>query len=341
MLILSRRDVHAVLDGHDDDVCRVVRDTYVAHAGHRTSVPHSSFLRFPGRPQDRIIALPAYVGGARPVAGIKWIASFPANVDRGLERASAAILLNSLDDGRPVALLEGAVISARRTAASAAVAAEALTAGAPAEVRTGASLVGCGLINFEVLRMLRSRLPGLSRITVHDLAPQRARAFAARVAQHWPELTVDIADDADGALAAHRIVSLATTAGEPHLGTGACRPGTLLLHLSLRDLTVDAVLAARNVVDDTDHVLRAGTSLELAEQRSGGRAFVTAEIGPVLAGAAECSHDPAAVTVFSPFGLGALDAALAAYVLDRAAELGCGVRITDFADDVDTHAMAS
>src|SRR4051794_31183059 len=123
VLILGRRDVKAVLDGADGTVLRTVRDTYVAHAHGETSVPHSVFLRFPGDDRNRIIGLPAYVGGPRPVAAMKWIASFPGNIDHGLERASAAILLNSVDDGRPVALVEGSVISARRTAASAAVAA--------------------------------------------------------------------------------------------------------------------------------------------------------------------------------------------------------------------------
>jgi ornithine cyclodeaminase len=339
VLILSRRDVRAVLDGADDAVCQVIREAYVAHARGDTAVPHSLFLRFPDAPRNRIIALPAYVGGTRPVAGIKWVASFPGNVARGQERASATIVLNSLDDGQPVAVLEGAVISARRTAASAALAAAELTAEAPAEVRAGVSLIGCGVINREVLRMLRLLLPELARVTVYDVDGDRARAFAAGAASDG--VAVEVATDAGAALAAHRIVSLATTAAEPHLTTAACRPGSLLLHLSLRDLAPESILAARNVVDDADHVLRAATSLELAEQRAGHREFLAAQIGDLLAGQARLPYDGAAVTVFSPFGLGALDAALAAYVLDAAAARGLGTGIADFAADVDTPVTAS
>jgi ornithine cyclodeaminase len=278
-----------------------------------------------------MIALPAYVGGARPVAGVKWIASFPGNLARGVDRASATIVLNSLDDGRPVAVLEGAVISARRTAASAAVTAAELTADAPPDVRAGVTLIGCGVINREVLRMLRLRLPELASVTVYDLDADRARAFAAGVAGDG--LAVDVADDVDAALAAHRIVSLATTAAEPHLSTAACRPGSVLLHLSLRDLGPESILAARNVVDDVEHVLRAGTSLELAEAQAGNRGFVTAQIGDLLGGRSRLPYDGTAVTVFSPFGLGALDAALAAHVLDAATAGGLGTAIEDFATD--------
>ncbi|WP_327000784.1 2,3-diaminopropionate biosynthesis protein SbnB [Dactylosporangium sp. NBC_01737] len=331
MLILGRRDVKAVLDGADGAVLRTVRDTYVAHARGETSVPHSVFLRFPDDDRNRIIGLPAYVGGARPVAAMKWIASFPGNIGHGLERASAAILLNRVDDGRPVALVEGSVISARRTAASAAVAAEELTVGAPDDVRTGVTLIGCGVINAEVLRFLRAKLPAVADVALFDLDAGRARAFADRIRR--PDLRVEVHERIDTALAAHRIVSLATTAGTPHLTTAACRPGTVVLHLSLRDLAPESILVATNVVDDADHVCRAATSCELAEQRSGGRDFIAAELGAVLARRATVPYDPHAVTVFSPFGLGILDAAVAAHVLDTAASRGLGTHLPDFLTD--------
>ncbi|MFI9841240.1 2,3-diaminopropionate biosynthesis protein SbnB [Nonomuraea sp. NPDC051941] len=326
MLILRRKDVLDLLDGAEEALIRTVSRTYVAHAAKDTSVPHAAFLRFPDEARNRIIALPAYVGGERPVASVKWIASFPGNIDQGLERASATIVVNSTRTGRPVAMVEGSVISARRTAASAALAADTLTAGAPGGVRDGVTLIGCGVINFEILRFLRSRLPELAAVTLFDTDPARAEAFAARLAG----LHVEIADDVESALAAHRLVSVATTAAAPHLSTASCRPGTVLLHISLRDLDVPSILAARNVVDDTDHVCKAATSLDLAQQTTGDRAFVHAELGDVLSGKVAVPYDAASVTVFSPFGLGALDAAVAAYVLDSAAGKELGIRVPDF-----------
>lgn len=329
MLILSRSDVLAILDGGgDEDVCQIVRDTYVAHARRETAVPHSVFLRFPGDTRNRIIALPAFVGGARPVAGVKWVSSFPGNLERGLDRASAAILLNSVVDGRPVALIEAGVISARRTGAGAAVAAAELTGAAPPD---GVSLIGCGVINTEVLRFLRTTLPHLARVTVFDLDRRRAKEFAARLQDRWQNLKVEVSETIDDAMGAHRLISLATTAVEPHLDTSACRPGSVLLHVSLRDLTPESILAARNVVDDADHVCRAATSLELAELLSGDRSFINAELGDLLAGTARLPYDAESVVVFSPFGLGALDAAVAAHVLDAATAQGRGLRLPDFA----------
>ncbi|MFC8175196.1 2,3-diaminopropionate biosynthesis protein SbnB [Streptomyces sp. NPDC057325] len=332
MLILTARDVRQVLDGAEHQVVEAVSRAYRLHAAGRTAVPHSLFLRFPEEARNRIIALPAYLGNTgvsgerEPVAGIKWISSFPGNLASGLERASAAVVLNSMRTGHPEVLLEGSVISARRTAAGAALAAATL---APREPQTGVTLVGCGVINFEVLTFLRALLPDLAEVTLFDLDPARARAFAERCAARLPELKTEVAERIEDALAAHRLVSLATTASTPHLDATPCRPGTLLLHLSLRDLTPETILSSVNIVDDDDHVCREATSLHLAEQQAGHRGFIAGSIGAVLTSGRR-HRDPEALTVFSPFGLGVLDLAVADLVHHRAQEQGLGTRVPDF-----------
>lgn len=326
MLILRHADVREILDGQERLVADVVRDTYVAHDEGRTALPHSIFLRFPDAPRDRIIGLPAFVGGEEPSMGMKWISSFPGNLALGLERASAAIILNEPGTGRPAALVEGSVISAKRTAASAAIAARLLTADADTR---GATLIGCGVINLEVLRFLRSELPALREVTVFDQDPARSGLFAARAAALFG-LEVTTADTVAEALAAHRLVSLATTAGEPHLDLSPLAPGSTVLHVSLRDIKVEDILAAQNVVDDTDHVSRERTSIHLAEQATGNRDFVDAEIGRILRDPASFRRDPARTVVYSPFGLGALDIALAARVHADAAAKGLGVEVDGF-----------
>ncbi|MEV6163997.1 2,3-diaminopropionate biosynthesis protein SbnB [Streptomyces sp. NPDC052052] len=329
MLILRRTDVADVLSGREAEIIDLVADTYRLHDAGHTSLPHSTFLRFPeeGHARDRIIGLPAYRGGERPAAGMKWIASFPGNVAAGTERASAAIVLNSLDHGRPVALVEGAVVSAKRTAASAALAAVELTAERPP---ASVLLIGCGVINLEVLRFLAAALPGLTDAALYDTDPTRAEEFAARCHEAVPTVKAQPVTDLPAALGAHRLVSLATTAAAPHLDLAACGPDTTVLHVSLRDLTAETILGAVNVVDDTDHVCRERTSLDLAQQASGNRDFVAAEIGALLRGTATLPAADGRPVVYSPFGLGVLDIALAEYVREEAERRGLGVRVDDF-----------
>jgi ornithine cyclodeaminase len=326
LLVLTASDVTAVLDGAELDVVAAVRDAYTLHATADTALPHSTFLRFPDRPRDRIIALPAYVGGARPIAGMKWIASFPANIDHGLERASAVVALNSMQTGRPIAFLEGATISARRTAASAALAARALCQGEQPRV----SLIGCGVIHLEIVRFLVALFPRLSTLQIYDLVPARGEQFRARCQMLWPHLDVNCAPNLPAALRGADLLSLATTALAPHIDSlDGCAPGCAVLHVSLRDLAPDLIARCDNLVDDIDHVCRAQTSVHLAEQATGTRSFLRTTLGDVLRGAAPARVGDG-ITVFSPFGLGILDIAVAQLVVDRARARGIGLPLPGF-----------
>src|ERR671919_1073831 len=121
--IINGKAVCDIIRAHRADCIDVVRDAYLAHAQGQSVNPDSYFLRFPEKPDCRIIALPAYLGDGFQVAGLKWIASYPGNVQRGFPRASAVLVLNNYDTGHPFAILQSSIISAARTAASAALAA--------------------------------------------------------------------------------------------------------------------------------------------------------------------------------------------------------------------------
>lgn len=331
VLVLGAGEVAGLLEGREAEVIAAVREAYLAHGRGRSSLPHSTFLRFPGDDVNRIIGLPAYLGDGFEVSGIKWIASYPGNVARGLPRASAVVVLNSTETGRPTAILEGSLISARRTAASAALAAQVL-ASEPPET---AGLVGTGLINHETARFLRTVFPDLRRFVLHDLDSGRARAFGERLRAEAQDLSFEVAASTREVLARCPLVSFATTAVRPHVpDLDACPPGATILHVSLRDLAPEAVLAADNVVDDRDHVLRAGTSLHLASERAsegaGPSELIRATLAEVLEGPPWPERRRAPVTVFSPFGLGVLDLAVAQRVHALAREAGAGTEVPGF-----------
>ena len=93
--VISGRSVQRVLTGRETEVVDLIASAYRMHGDGKTVNPPSYFLRFPERPNARIIALPAAVGGEVDTAGLKWIASFPDNVAEGLPRASAVMPLGA------------------------------------------------------------------------------------------------------------------------------------------------------------------------------------------------------------------------------------------------------
>jgi 2,3-diaminopropionate biosynthesis protein SbnB len=326
VLILCGDEVSSLLENRELEMIEVVRKAYVAHWRRQSSLPHSSFLRFPDDAMNRIIALPAFLGDGFSVAGLKWISSFPGNVQRGMARASAVLMLNSCDNGHVEAILESSLISAKRTAASAALAAQMLTRGqSPPTV----ALIGTGVINLEVVRFLHAAL-ALSRVVLFDLDPDRARRFATRVGE-IADLETEIAPSLEEALGAGALVSFATTAISPYVADlSICPAGATILHLSLRDLAPEVILACDNVVDDPDHVCRAQTSLHLAEQLTGSRDFIRCTLADLCEGAAPPRADGEKISVFSPFGLGVLDLALGKLALDSALAAGRGTSIEGF-----------
>jgi ornithine cyclodeaminase len=101
-----------------------------------------------------------------------------------------------------------------------------------------------------------------------------------------------------------------------------------VLHLSLRDIATNVILASQNVVDDVDHCLKAGTSLHLAETETGNRDFVAGTLVDVLENKVE--PDPDKPRIFSPFGLGVLDLAVGDLILEAAKASGDATAFPDF-----------
>lgn len=315
--------VNAILNDDLIGVVDLVRQTYLHHQAGESVNPDSYFLRFPAKPDARIIALPSYLGADVQLAGIKWISSFPANTARSVPRASAVLILNDYETGYPVACLEAAQISAARTAASAAVAAQALRPGGYRGTRV--AVVGAGVIARNVCRYLHETGCRPDSYLVHDLDADSGRALVGHLRETRGN-DAEFTDDLDAALDAETVV-FTTTAGTPYVRR-PFQPGQVVLNLSLRDLCPEVILSASNVLDDVEHCMKADTSPHLAEQETGGRDFVDGTLADVLTGAVSLPADKP--VIFSPFGLGVLDLAVGAFVLGRARAAGTTVAVPDF-----------
>ncbi len=317
--VVTGAQVTQALRGRETRIIELVEQTYRVHGAGDSVNPPSYFLRFPDRPTSRIIALPASIGGSVGVDGIKWVSSFPDNVSAGIPRASAVLILNDYDTGYPFACLESSIISATRTAASAAAAADWLSRERGRAPRVG--FFGVGLIARYVHTFLAAAGWSFDEIGVYDLSSDSSGGFRGYLEQTGTSARVTVHDTPEQLIRSSELLVFATIAGEPHvhdLSWFAHNP--LVLQVSLRDLAPEILLASTNVLDDVEHCLKAGTSAHLAEQLSGSRDFVDGTLAEVMAGQVSLPVDRP--LVFSPFGLGVLDLAVGKYVYDEVARSG-------------------
>ncbi|WP_411087329.1 2,3-diaminopropionate biosynthesis protein SbnB [Streptomyces sp. 061-3] len=317
--VISGAQVQRALHGRERRIVKLVEATYRVHGAGDSVNPPSYFLRFPDRPSSRIIALPASIGGEVRVDGLKWISSFPENVSVGIPRASAVLILNDPDTGYPFACLESSIISATRTAASAASAADWLSRDRPRPTRVG--FFGVGLIARYIHTFLVGTGWSFDEIGVHDLSADSAAGFRCYLEQSATTGRITVHDSAEQLIRHSDLVVFATVAGQPHvsdLSWFAHNP--LVLHVSLRDLAPEILLASTNIVDDVEHCLKADTSPHLAEQLTGNRDFLNGTLDDVMA--ARVTVPPDRPVVFSPFGLGVLDLAVGKDVYDEVVRSG-------------------
>lgn len=317
--------VKRVIDDNKKQVLEVVEAAYRLHGSGNTLNPDSYFLRYPDKPSARIIALPAHLGGAVQKSGIKWISSFPENRASNLARASAVLILNDATTGYPLACIEASLISATRTAASAALAAEHISTD-PFKGTLG--VIGTGVIARATVEWLLFRNWKFRKISLYDVDRKESEHFSKWLRDQY-NLEADIQGRLEDAVSDSSLILFTTTTLEPYLADEKLfEHSPTVLHLSLRDICVNVILASQNIVDDVDHCLKAKTSLHLTEMATGNRDFVSGTLVDVLEKKFTLAHDRP--RIFSPFGLGVLDLAVGNFVLEAAKSSGAAISLPDF-----------
>jgi 2,3-diaminopropionate biosynthesis protein SbnB len=325
LLYLSRADVVAAAGDGSALFVDAVRDAVALHARRNVVQPLKPYLRWrpDGHIADRIIAMPAYVGGDRPMAGLKWIGSKHDNADRaGLQRASALIVLNDPETHYPVAVMDGALISAARTAAVTAVAAHHLA-------RRGfetLTCVGCGPIGTRHVLTLLEQFPSVAMLWLYDVNESAAVTLTETLTAGHPKLDVRIAADAESAVQAADVIVTATIADRPWLPAAWLRPGSFLSNVSIMDAAKDVFLSAdKVVVDDWDQCNREGKVIhQLTTEGSFSRQQLHAELGEIVIGARPGRESDSEVIHLNPMGMAVTDIACAKAIYYRAREAKIG-----------------
>ena len=139
----------------------------------------------PGNADNFIHAMPAYIP-ALASAGVKWVSGFPGNASRGLPYINGLLILNDVETGLPLAVMDGGWITAMRTGAATAVASKLLAR--PESSTVG--ILGCGVQGRTNLEGLLAVLP-LTKVTAYDTDAEVASRYASDMCRQL-DLEVEI-----------------------------------------------------------------------------------------------------------------------------------------------------
>jgi alanine dehydrogenase len=277
-----------------------VRDALVRFHHGEWAMPPKVYLDSP--PFGDFRAMPARGDG---LASLKWVTSFPGNPERGLPTVTGVVCVSDATTGTPLLLLDARSVTALRTGAVAAVAAQAL---ARPEART-IGIVGCGLHGAWAARCLAAA--GYGPGVCHDPRPEAAGALAAEL--DWDP------GSRESALRCE-VVTCVTPGAAIVVDAGDLRPG---MHLNMlgadgpgkSEASVGAVASCSLFCDEYEQAAHGGELTAAIEAGIVTREQVT-ELGSVLAGDAPGRPGPEAVTLFDSTGLAIQDLAIAAAALE-------------------------
>jgi alanine dehydrogenase len=280
-----------------------VREGFLAYHRREWTMPPKVYV--PAYPAGDFRAMPALGAGH---ASLKWVTSFPGNPARGLPTVAGVVLVSDATDGRLVAVLDAAAVTALRTGAAAILAAETL--GRPGT----AAVVGAGVNGKAAARTFLARGQD---VLLWDVDEARARAAA-------DELGARVAESREEALAADRLVTM-TPGHEVLLAEGTLRPGQ---HVSLMgadgpekaEIAVAELARTHVFCDDWEQASHNGELAHAVAAGALGHDDVT-ELGAVLAGEAAGRRSDDEITAFDSTGLAIQDLAIALAAIERAGDL--------------------
>lgn len=268
--------------------------------------------------QDSLLLMPAWSDAAM---GVKLLTVMPGNARHGVATVQATYLLLDRQTGQAQALLDGEVLTLRRTAATSALAARYL---ARPQARC-LLIVGSGHLAGWMARAHHALRPRLERVLVWGRSAQARAALAETLAREGIPATA--CDDLEAAVRVADIVSCATTSTEPLVRGAWLQPGT---HVDLvggfkpdmREADDDAVAQSRVCVDTYAGALsEAGDLVQPLRAGHIDRAHIVAELAELARGEKTVRRDAHDITLFKSVGAALEDLAAAQLVweLDQAA----------------------
>ena len=257
---------------------------------------------------------------------VKVASIFDGNPEQHqMQRIQAAVLVISPETGQPVALMDGARITAIRTAATSAAATDVLAR----ENCRQLSILGAGVQARAHIEAVCSVRP-IEAISVWSRRAESAQAMVDEMSLRHPKCRFRLCASADQAVQQADIVCATTNADIPLFTHHSIAPGAHInaigsYHPDTREVPTDTVVAAVVFVEEMESALEeAGDLIQPIREGRIGEEHIRGTVGQVLLGQCPGRENDDQITLFKSVGNAAEDALAASTALANAKRLGLG-----------------
>lgn len=323
MKIFSAEEV----DRHLDDLALVERLDALFRSGCEMPTRHHHTLRQPNGPGSAdatLLLMPAWTQGSGSRVGVKMVTVYPDNGSRGLPAIFGQYVLLDGHTGRPLALLDGTMLTKRRTACASGLASRYLSRSDSARL----AMIGTGALAPHLIRV-HSKIRPIRQVTIWGRRIEQAEALARELSASLPAqlgrtIEVHAANERRAAVMEADIVSCATLSQIPLIEGAWLHEGQ---HIDLvgaytpnmRESDDEAVRRARIFVDTRAGALKEGGDVvqPLANRIIGEEAIV-ADLFELARGMrpGRPADDRASITLFKSVGAALEDLAAAELAVD-------------------------
>ena len=259
--------------------------------------------------------------------GLKFLTLYERNRSVGLPLIQALVILADAETGMPLAILDGAALTALRTGAVSGAASDVLARPESAV----AAIFGAGVqarAQLEAVAAVRA----LREARVYDKDAAAASTFAREMSERLG-FVVYAASNTAAALRGADIISTATTARvavfeDEDVAVGTHINAVGVYHADRAEIPSDTVRRARVVIDQREAAIEeAGDLLQAARGETAGRDFFDTTLGDVLLGRVPGRRSAAEITLFKSVGLAVQDLYAASRAYDEALRSGIGIEL--------------
>ena len=318
ILYLSQRDVVA-FDLPMSEIIQALETAFREKGEGRTEMPPKPGIH-PGGGDNFIHAMPAYIPALK-AAGMKWVSGFTENFKRGLPYITGLLILNDVETGLPLAVMDCVWITAMRTGAATALSARFLARKDSSTV----GILGCGVQGRTNLEALKVLFP-VTKVKAYDIDPAISERYAARMSKRFDIEAIPVQSPQEAVKGCDIVVTAGPILKKPHR---SILPGWLEegAFASLVDFDSywhpDAMKeSSKFCTDDVAQLLHyqgAGYFQDIPP--------ICADLGELVAGGKAGRENARERTMAANLGLAIEDMAVAPKIYERALEMGIGVRL--------------